>query len=386
MLDFDYQAETRILFGKDKIKGIAGEIKKYSARVLLVYGKGSIKTNGIHQELVSILNENKISFNELSGIEPNPKISSVRQGIALCRVHELDFILAVGGGSVIDCAKAIACGVYSEKDPWDFFIKKSEIIKALPIGVILTLSATGSESNGFSVISNKDTEEKLGIGHDILKPKFSILDPSYTFTVSSKQSAYGVVDIYSHLLEQYFSPEKGTFLQDRLAESLMKTCIHYGAKVLTKPNNYEFRAQLMWASSLSLNGLLSCGKTGDWSTHFIEHVVSAVYDIAHGLGLAIITPYWMEYVLGAKDSGKFADYGRNVFSLQGQDDAAIGRDAIEQTKAFFKSLGLPSRLKDVGVEEGSLGQMAKKATKFGSIGSYSKLDTNDVYEILKTAY
>ncbi|MBN3041256.1 MAG: iron-containing alcohol dehydrogenase [Candidatus Omnitrophica bacterium] len=386
MTDFDCSIPTKVFFGKNKIEKIPKEIKKYSSRILFVYGQGSIKRNGIYQKIVNLLTDSGIEYKELSGIKPNPRIVSVRQGVALCRVHSLDFILAVGGGSVIDCAKAVAAGVYYENDPWDFFTKKGDIYKALPIGTVLTLSATGSEMNGFAVISNEQTKEKLPAGSDILRPLFSVLDPTYTFSVSKEQTAAGVVDIYSHILEQYFSKEDDTYLQDRLSEGLMKTCIHYAPIVINEPDNYQARAQLMWASSLALNGILSYGKTGDWSTHYIEHSISAVTDLTHGIGLALLIPYWLEYVMDDKRLVKYVNYAENVFNIKEGSADKKARAAIDKTREFFSSLSMPSRLREVGVNENDLGAMADKTTRFGPVGAFLELDTNDVYQILKSAY
>ena len=291
MLDFNYAISTKIFFGKNKIEKLGEELKRYGKNILFVYGGGSIKKNGLYDSVTNIFTRNFIVYHELSGVQPNPRITSVRQGIKLCREHNIESIIAVGGGSVIDCAKTIATGVYHQGDPWEMFLLgDSTIKKALPIGTILTVAGTGSEMNGNAVISNEETEQKLAIHHDLLRPKFSILDPTYTFTVPKNQTAAGTVDIFSHILEQYFSPTKDAFVQNRLAESLLKTCIYYGPIALKEPTNYEARAQLMWTSSLALNGLLGYGKITDWATHGIEHAVSAAYDVTHGVGLAILTP------------------------------------------------------------------------------------------------
>ncbi len=386
MLDFDYNISTKVLFGKNKVLGIGDEIKRYGSRVLLVYGGGSIKKNGIHQAVVNVLKNSGIYFKELSGVKPNPRITSVQDGLAKCREDDLDFILAVGGGSVIDCAKAIACGFFYEGDPWDFFINKAQVEQALPIGTVLTLSATGSEMNGFTIISNDDTKEKLAAGADALRPRFSVLDPTYTFTVNRRQTAAGVVDIFVHVLEQYFSRQQGTFVQDKMAEALMKTCIHYANKAIEQPCDYQARANLMWTSSLALNGLLTYGKVGDWAMHYIEHSVSAVYDVTHGVGLAIIAPYWMKYVLGDDTAGKFASYARNVWAVSDKDDFKAADEGIEKTREFFISLGMAQSLGEIGVDEAACRQMAEKTTIFGEVGNFKKLSTDDVQKILISAY
>jgi len=386
MLDFNYQVPTRILFGKNKIEKLGKEIRKYARRILLVYGGGSIKRSGLYDKVVNILHEEEIEFYELPGVQPNPRISSVRSGVELCRKNNLELVLAVGGGSTIDCAKIIAAGVYYAGDPWDFFLRKAAITKALPVGTVLTLAATGSEMNGNAVISNEATQEKLGTGSSLLYPAFSILDPQYTFTVSPFQTAAGTADIMSHVFEQYFSVNQGAYLQDRLAEAILKTCIHFAPIALREPENYTARANLMWAGSIALNGLLGTGKITDWATHGIEHEVSAIYDVTHGLGLAILTPHWMRYVLAEDTLGKFCDYARNVWNLPGEDSFALAHQGIEKTALFFKDLGLAGSLKEIGVKESDLEIMAAKATARGSIGNYKKLSKQDVWQILRNAF
>ncbi|MBN2090046.1 iron-containing alcohol dehydrogenase [candidate division KSB1 bacterium] len=385
MLNFDYEIPTKILFGKDKIKQLGSEIKKYGNRILLLYGGGSIKKIGLYNDVKRILKDNAIEFQELGGVQPNPRITIVREGIRLCREHQLDFILAVGGGSVLDTAKAIAAGFYYQGDAWDFYTRKASVKKALPIGTILTLAATGSEMNGNSVINDEATESKLAIGSLLLYPKFSILDPVYTFSLPPEQTAAGVVDIMSHIFEQYFSPEHGTAVQDRLAEALLKVCIHYGPIVLAEPQNYEARANILWAGSLALNGLLSYGKTGDWATHNMEHELSAIYDLTHGVGLALLTPFWMEYVLSERTVDKFADYAQNVWGIISRDKFAAAHQAIDKTREFFKSIGMPVTLREVGIDDQRLDEMSNKAVRFGALGNFKRLNSADVLQIFKNA-
>lgn len=387
MLDFNYMVSTKVLFGKNKIERLGEELKQYGKNILFVYGRGSIKKNGLYDSVTNIFSRNSIVYHELPGVQPNPRITSVRQGIKLCREQNIESIIAVGGGSVIDCAKTIATGFYHEGDPWDLFLLgDSTIKKALPIGTILTFAGTGSEMNGNAVISNEETEQKLAIHNDVLRPRFSILDPTYTFTVPRNQTAAGTVDIFSHILEQYFSPTKDAFVQNRVAESLLKTCIYYGPIALTEPTNYEARAQLMWTSSLALNGLLSYGRITDWATHGIEHAVSAAYDVTHGAGLAILTPYWMQYVLSEETTEKFVEYAQNVWQVKGKNDLAVARKGIEKTREFFTDLGMPKTLRDVGVRENKLEDMAEKTVLYGDVGKFKKLGKNDVLTILKNAF
>lgn len=386
MLDFTYNVPTKVFFGRDKLGQIPAEIKKYSQRVLLVYGRSSIKTSGLYQRVVKILKDSDISYQELSGVQPNPRLKSVIKGIACCRVNKLGFILAVGGGSVIDCAKAIAAGVFYHGDPWDFFSKDIEITKGLPLGTVLTLAAAGSEMNGYTVISNEQTQEKLAAGNGSLRPKFSVLDPELMYSLPKSQTVAGVVDIYVHVIEQYFSNVSGAFLQDRLAETIFKTCIRYGPIAMNQPRNYEARANIMWASSLALCGLLSYGKLADWSTHALEHAVSAVYDVTHGVGLAVIAPFWMDYVLNETTVDKFAEYAKNIWGCLGEDKFSLANQAIAKTRDFFTSLGMPKSLSEIGVEESKLPILASKATVFGDIGEFKKLNTDDCLAILKAAF
>ncbi len=386
MLNFNIHFPTRIRFGRGKIEDLGKEILVWGDKVLLVYGGGSIKRSGLYEQILQIFQDNNITHVELSGVQPNPRISSVRQGVELCKKHEVNLVLAVGGGSTIDCAKIIAAGAVYDGNAWDFFTRKAKISYALPIGTILTLAATGSEMNANAVISNDDTKEKLGTGSPVLIPRFSILDPEYSFTVPPEQTAAGTVDIMSHIFEQYFSPTPGTFIQDRLAEAMLKTCIHYGPIAMAQPDNYEARANLMWTGSLALNGLLGAGKRTDWATHDIEHEISALYDVTHGLGLAVLTPYWMQYVLDEQTALRLAEYARNIWEISESDDIIAAQTAIMKTADFFKSMNLASSLKEIGVEKERLEEMAKKATSQGPLGAFRKLEYQDVLNILQAAY
>ncbi|MBT4339725.1 MAG: iron-containing alcohol dehydrogenase [Bacteroidetes bacterium] len=389
MLNFDFNIPTKIYFGQGRIEVLGKEILKYGKKILLAYGGGSIKKNGIYDDVVSQLKSNKIEFVELCGIKPNPSIESVREGVKLCRENEVEFILAVGGGSVIDCAKAIAAGVNYAGDAWDFFVKGAKVNNVIAIGSILTLSATGSEMNANTVISNEATEEKLPFAHPTLKPRFSILDPTYTYSVSAVQTAAGTADIMSHCLEQYFSKVDGTFVQDRMTEAILKTCIQYGPIAMKEPDNYEARANLMWASSLALNGLLQYGKEGDWATHVMEHKISAISDLTHGIGLAILTPHWMAEVLDKSSLEKFHSFATNVFHIsEGNDQMEMANAGIQALKEFFISLNIPSNLYDLGIRitEDRFHEMAVDIVKNGPIGKYKSLGLSEVLSILKSCY
>jgi butanol dehydrogenase len=384
MNNFEYFAPTRIFFGKGQVTKIGPAIKQYSSKILIAYGGGSIKKNGIYNDVVKVLKENNIKFQELSGIKPNPSIKSVREGINICREHNLDFILAIGGGSVIDCVKGIAAGVMYEGDPWDFYIYKATVAKAIPIGSVLTLAATGSEMNGGSVVSNEDTDSKMVMNSELLRPKFSLLDPEYTFSVDKYQTAAGTADIMSHCFEQYFSSVQNTFVQDRLTEAILKTCIHYGPVALEDPENYDARANLMWASSVGLNGLLSTGKQGDWATHMIEHEFSALTDITHGIGLAIITPQWMKHALSDESMDRFVSMATNVWGIRTGSDYTTAIKGIDAVSEFFKSMGIPASLKEAAIEfnDEQIKAMAQKLVKYGALGIVKKLYEPDIIQII----
>ncbi|MGL4722032.1 MAG: iron-containing alcohol dehydrogenase [Desulfovibrionaceae bacterium] len=389
MENFEYNINTKIFFGKGSVAHLGEEVKKRAQRVLLLYGAQSIKQNGLYTVIIKQLQESCVQVYELGGIVANPRIESVYEGATICKEHSIELILAVGGGSIIDCAKAIAAQAKMSEDIWTTLYvnqKMEKLVDVLPVASILTLSATGSEMNGNSVISNMTERRKLAIGSDLLRPVFSILDPEYTYTVDKYQTAAGVVDMFSHVCEQYFSEDTKSYLQDSIMESLLKTIMKYGKIVHKDPKNYEARATIMWAGSLALNGLLSYGKSAtDWSTHMMEHELSAYYDITHAVGLAIITPAWMKYVLSEKTAYKFANYGRNIFSLEGDSDMEIAKRAIEMTESFFISLGIPTKLHEVGIDSKDFEVMAKGATAHGPIGNMKSLTKEDIISIYKGA-
>lgn len=383
MYNFIFNVDTKIFFGKGQISNLGHEIKKYSDNVLLVYGGGSIKKNGIYDAAIDMLSENDIKIYELSDVDPNPRIESVRDGVKICKENDINAILAIGGGSAIDCAKAIAAGAKYNGDAWDIVLDKNLIKSATPVFSILTLSATGSEMNGNSVISNMTQNLKLGTRSPLLIPKASVLDPEYTYTVPKNQTAAGVADIMSHTFENYFTNESGVYFQERMAESILKTCIHYGPIAYNQPDNYEARANLMWASSWAINGLISAGSANNWSVHPMEHELSAFYDITHGVGLAILTPAWMKYVLDDTTVDKFVEYGVNVWNI----DKTLGKYeianlAIEKTKEFFcKDLNIPATLSEVGIGAEKLEIMSSQAVRGKSIQGYKELNANDVKNI-----
>jgi len=385
MANFDFYNPTQIYFGKGQIKNLGREVLKHGKRVLFVYGKGSIKKNGVYDAVIQELNSQNLSFVELGGVDPNPRISTVREGARLCREQGLDFVEAVGGGSAIDCAKGIAAAANYEGDAWDFWIRKAAIQAALPVGSALTISATGSEMNSGSVITNEDTLEKIGCGGPVLFPRFLILDPTYTYTVSAIQTAAGVADIMTHIFEFYFSKDKETYLQDALAEAVLKTCIKFGPIAIGEPENYEARANLMWASSMALNGIVTNGKSFDGFNHLTEHALSAIYDITHGVGLAILAPYWMEYVTGSGTAEKLAGFARNVWGVTQVDPFKAAYEGISKTRAFYNQLGLPEKLSQVGIGMVHIEDIVKKPMRRETLGNLKELSAKDVRNILLMA-
>ena len=332
-VNFTHESSTKVLFGKDQILNLGKEIKEFANSVLVVYGGGSIKRNGVYDSAIKQLNENGIAYKELSGVDPNPRVDSVREGIKLCKENKLEGVLALGGGSTIDCSKAIAVGSKYDGDVWDFFSNKLAPKAALPIFAVGTMAATGSETDIAAVITNLETKEKLNFGspNKYSLPKVSVLDPTYLFSVPTKQTANGVADMMSHTFENYFNKNRSSMVSDGFAETLLKTLIKYGPIALKEPENYDARANLFWVSSLAINGLIASGKPVGWSVHGIEHTVSAYYDIAHGAGLAILTPIWMEYVLEKDEEtlDNFVDYGVNVWGIDvSKEKKEIAKEAI----------------------------------------------------------
>lgn len=383
MNNYEYHVPTDIRFGRDQISCLDKEIGKFGNKVLMVYGGGSIKLSGLYDKVCKVLNDFEIY--ELPGIEPNPKLSSVKMGAAICKQYGIEAVLAVGGGSSIDAAKHIACAAFYDGDPWDLVLDRSLVTRALPIFTVLTISATGSEMNPGAVISNEKTKEKLEINHPLLYPTLSVCDPSYQFTLPKRQTAAGTVDILSHIMEQYFQPNDHAYITDRLSEAAMKTCIKYGPIAIAEPDNYEARSNLMWTGSLALNHLFTFGKGGAWSVHPIEHELSAFYDITHGVGLAILTPAWMKHVLSDETAGRFAMYARNVWDVSQEDDMTAAKAGILHTQRFFRELGMPDKLSEVGIDDSRLSEMAAEAIRTSGLSTraYVKLNASDVERIYR---
>jgi len=380
--NFVYHNPTELIFGKGQLSQLQVKAKQLGSTVLMVYGGGSIKRSGLYDKVISFLQEAGCRVLELAGVEPNPRLGTVKKGIELSRQEGVDWILAVGGGSVIDAAKAVAVGVPYEGDVWDFYTRKATPAAALPLGTVLTLAATGSEMNRGSVVTNWETKEKHG--GTTTFPTFSILDPENTFSVPRDQTIYGISDIMSHVFEQYFSHTPEIPLQTRFAESILKTVIENAERVLANPKDYDARANILYCGTMALNGTLPVGVETDWATHSIEHAVSAVYDIPHGGGLAIIFPKWMRYVY-RENVARFARFAVEVWNVDpsGKTDEEVALEGIAATEAFFAKIGAPTRLADYQINDEQLQVMAEKATPFGPIGSFKQLNSEDVAQILR---
>lgn len=383
MNSFNFFNPTKIIFGENAINNLANEVKNYK-NILFTYGGGSIKKNGIYNKVIQILkNKNVI---ELDGIMPNPRKEKVYEGIELCKNNNIDFILAVGGGSVIDCSKAIAIGAKTDKDFWQtFYIDWEECTDAIPLGTILTLSATGTEMDSGSVITDWENHIKTHYDSEHMFPKFSILDPSYTYTLPKEQTIYGSIDILAHVFEQYFSMPDESNLSDNLAEAIIRTVIDNLEIAIENPNNYNARANLMWCSTMALNGIIGLGKEQDWNSHQIEHALSGIYDIAHGAGLAIVFPNWMKYVY--KNSiNKFKKYAVNIWNVdtKNKTEEEIALEGINKTKEYFSRVGAPVTLSEVNIPESDIDKIVETVILTGE-GSYLKIDKEDIKNILISA-
>lgn len=385
MKNFVYNIPTKVYFGENQLKNLHTEIAVFGKKVLLTYGGGSIKKSGLYDAVKAELDKAGMTVFELSGIEPNPRFSSVRKGAELCKKEGIDVLLAVGGGSTIDATKWMAAGACVDHDPWEFFSRWAPVERALPVVSVLTLAATGSEMNGGGVISNPETQDKIGRVESILRPKVSFLDPTATYSVSRYQTACGSADIFSHILEVYFAPDKGLDMVDGFMESMLRSVVKYAPIAMAEPCNYEARANLMWASSWAINGFVAAGKSHAWSCHPMEHELSAIYDITHGLGLAILTPRWMKHCLSEKTVGRFAQYAVNVFGVNADMppmDAAI--EGIKRTEKFlFETLGLDDTFTKVGIGEENLALMANKACGGGVLPAFVPLSAQDIESIFR---
>jgi alcohol dehydrogenase YqhD (iron-dependent ADH family) len=373
---------TKLYFGQGQISQLSTEIG--TKKVLVVYGGGSIKQNGVYEDVMEELKKAQATIFELPGVEQNPRLTTVHRGVDICKSQEIDILLAVGGGSVIDCTKAIAIGAKYDGDVWDLITRKAPIESALPIGTVLTLAATGSEMNPISVISNWETKDKLGWGSPLVFPRFSISDPTYTFSVSRKQTVYGIVDSMSHALEHYFHRTKNTPMIDGFIESLLRTAIETGPKLLKDLTSYDHRETMMYISTTAFNETLSNGTDGgDWATHRIEHAISAVYDIPHGGGLSILFPNWLEHVL-EDDPSHAKMLAMNVFGIssEGKSDLEIARDGAKALRSFWDSLEAPNRLSHYDIDDTDIELIIDKTFIKPGVGVYKELDRESVKDIL----
>ncbi|WP_096154257.1 iron-containing alcohol dehydrogenase [Bacillus sp. FJAT-45066] len=386
MNDFIFQNSTKIIFGKNTENQVGIETSQFSKKVLLHYGGGSIKKSGLYDKVIQKLQEQNIEVFELGGVKPNPRVSLVREGVSICKENDIAFILAVGGGSVIDSAKAIAAGANYDGDVWDFFSGEAEVTDCIPLGVVLTIPAAGSETSSGTVITNEEGWLKRSALHPSMRPKFAILNPELTYTLPAYQTACGITDMMSHILERYFTTDKNVDLTDRLCEATLKSIIKNGPIVLEEPINYDARAEIMWAGTIAHNDILGTGRTGDWASHDIEHEISGIYDIAHGAGLAIIFPAWMKYVY-KHDLNRFVQYANRVWDvevdLHNLEHTAI--EGIKRTEQFFQSIGMPITLNEAKIGDEHFREMAKKATERWPLGNFKKLHEEDVYEIYQLA-
>jgi len=384
MDNFVFKNPTKIFFGKGSLDYLGDEIVQYGKRILVTSGGGSVKRIGLYDRVMDILKSRGLDVFELSGIEPNPKYTSVLKGVEICRREDIDFILAIGGGSCIDGSKGIAAGARVDGDIWERFLDPSDITDAIPVGTILTLPATGSEMNGNAVISRWDTNEKVPIYGPAIYPAFSILDPTNTFSVPLNHTVYGNIDIIIHSLEQYFTHTPETPILDYLTEGLVRTVIDNTYRILKNPEDYDARANVMFAGTVANNHWIGVGKVHDWASHKIEHELSALYDISHGAGLAVIYPNWMKYAM-QQDPSRFVRFAEKVFDIDpiGKTDMEIAEAGAEKMREFFNSVGAPSTLADVGVDPEKIPYMAEQAVRFGPLGGYRILGKEDVEAILR---
>jgi alcohol dehydrogenase YqhD (iron-dependent ADH family) len=385
MNNFIYDIPTKVYFGENQLGHLGEELSKYGKRVLLTYGGGSIKKSGLYDTVITEIKKAGLEVYELSGIAPNPRIDSVREGAQICKDQRIDVLLAVGGGSTLDATKWMAAGACVEFDSWDFFSKWAPVEKALPVITILTLAATGSEMDAGGVISNPETKDKIGRMEEPLLPKVSFLDPTVTYSVSKYQTACGSVDIMSHIMEVYFNMNQDLYMLDCFMEGMMKTIIKYTPIAIEDPANYEARANLMWTSSWAINGFANGGKQQAWSCHPMEHELSAIYDITHGLGLAILTPRWLEYCLDDSNVSKYVQFGVNVFGIdESLEPMAIAKKSIEKlSEFFFNTLGLDDTFTKVGIKKEDFQIMAQKSCMGGTLQGFKPLEQQDIEKIFE---
>ena len=389
MQDFIYYAPTKVFFGKGKHREIGEIIKGYGfGKIMMQYGKESIKKTGVYDEVMQSLEEAGIEVVEMGGVEPNPKVSFVREAIKIAKEEQVEMILAVGGGSVLDSSKATAVGTLSSYDIWDYSTRKRIPEKALPVGCILTMSAAGSEMSSSAVLTNTELNMKRGYNSEWNRCLFAVCNPELTYTVGKYQTACGIVDIMAHTMERYFTICEPTDLTDQIAESILRSVIKSGKILMNHPDDYDARATVMWASSLSHNDLTGCGRENALAVHQLEHALSGEFDfIAHGAGLAVLFPAWARYMYPANPS-RFAQFARNVWGVTQTDDQKASLLGIEQMEAFFKELNMPLKLREFGIENSSLATQTDLCTfgKQRTVKSYIEMDEQVIQEIFESCY
>lgn len=388
MNNFSYQAPTRYSFGRGVEKSVGNEARAVGmTRVLLVYGHSSAKSSGLLDKVYASLNNAGISYYELGGIDPNPTDDRVYEGIDIVRQHNINGIIAVGGGSVIDTAKAIAGGALYAGDFWDFWAVKAVMSEALPVGVVLTIPAAGSEGSGNSVITKKEGKHKISLRTDyVLRPKFALLNPELTFSLPPYQTAAGIVDMMAHIFERYYSNTADVSITDRLAEGLLKSIIEMAPRVMTDPSDYQARANIMWAGTQAHNGLCGCGREEDWASHGLEHELSALYNVTHGAGLAVVNPAWMSYA-SMTNPGKVAQMARRVFDVDEPDNQKAAVEGINCLKQFYHSIGMPVTLKELGIDNPDIDALVRnvhinKGTPFGNYIKIYPEDSRRIYGLM----
>ena len=392
MLNFNFYAPTRVVFGKGTQREVGALIKPLAQKVLLHYGGGSVKKSGLYDQVAASLKESGVFFAELGGVKPNPRISLVKEGAALCKRENVGLILAVGGGSVIDSAKAIAAGVYYDGDLWDVYERRLPVKKALPVATVLTIPAAGSEMSGASVITNEEKQMKMSCVADSLRPVLSVVNPELFFTLPRNQIANGVADMMSHIFERYFTNTTAVELTDGLCEATLRIIMKNALIVVNDPSDYQAWCEVGFGGTIAHNDLLGVGRAQDWACHGMEHELSAIYDVPHGAGLAVLTPNWMEYVYD-ENPPMFAQFAVNVMGARGsfRETDAVIREGISRLREFFRKMGLPATLSELGIGGDKLELMAKKATKveYGiderPLGGLKKLKWQDVLEIYRLA-
>jgi alcohol dehydrogenase YqhD (iron-dependent ADH family) len=385
MNNFEYCNKTKIIFGRDTENQAGSETAKYAKRVLLHHsGKSAVKSGLIDRVKTSLKNSG-VEWVELTGVLPNPRLSLVKEGVNIVKKEKLEFILAVGGGSVIDSAKAIAVGAVNDGDLWDFFERKRSTDKALPVGTVVTIPAAGSESSISSVITNEEGPWKRGINFQCIRPVFSIMNPELTYTLPPYQTACGITDMMAHIMERYFTKVKHVELTDELCEGALRTIIRSARKIFSGgEKDYDARAEIMWAGTLAHNGLLDTGRMGDWASHALDHELSALFELAHGAGLAIIFPAWLKYNI-KEDTPRLARFAAKVWGVDGAfyDYEQAALEGVLRMENFFRSIGMPVRFADAGLDPARIPEMAKRAVHFGAIGSYRKLEEKDAEAIYR---